>query len=99
MKFKNIKNLVSKTDAISIMFVSTGGEVDCNYINSHALPDKYDNMDVIGFGYATDIKVDNKQFKDVSLTGVEFMLDNTSDDVHKLREKKEGIEDEQNNDP
>lgn len=96
MKFKNIKKLISKTDAISIMLVSTGGNIDCSYINYHSLPDKYDDMEVIGFGHASTIKVDDNHFKDVTLTGIEFMLDDTSVDGHKLCEKKEGNENEQN---
>lgn len=73
MKFGEIRSLVSKTDAISIMLTSTG-DVDENYINIKCVPDKYDNMDVVGFGNVNCVHVHGV---DCLLHGTEFYLDDT----------------------
>ena len=86
MKFKKIRKIVSKTDAISIM-LSSIGDVDKNYINIDAVPDKYDKMKVIGFGRVSGITVENKHFDGILLNGVEFLLNDEKKDHHKLKGK------------
>lgn len=72
MKFGELRKLVSKTDAISIMLKSIG-DVDNNYYFIANVPTKYDDFDVIGFGSVTAVPVDG----DVIGHGTEFYLDDT----------------------
>lgn len=72
MKFGELRKLVSKTNAISIMLKSIG-DVDNNYYFITNVPAKYNDFDVIGFGSVTAVPVD-----DVIIGyGIEFYLDDT----------------------
>ena len=74
MKFGQLRNLVAKTDAISIMLKSIG-DVDQNYYFIAQVPDKYNDYEVIGFGSVTAVPVNG----DVLSHGTEFYLDDTLD--------------------
>ena len=72
MTFGEIRQYVSKTDAISIMLKSIG-DVDNNYYFITNVPAKYNDFDVIGFGSVTAVPVDG----DAIGYGIEFYLDDT----------------------
>lgn len=70
-QFKDLRNLVAQTDAVDIMVASTG-DVENSYLNMDLVPERYNDMRVIGFGAQDTIFV--KGF-DGPLRGVEFYLD------------------------
>lgn len=75
MKFKKLRNKVSKTDAISIMLLKRSeGDVYENYLNMEHVPHIFDEMKVIGFGEVDSISIPGY---DILLKGIEFYLDDS----------------------
>lgn len=69
--FGTMRKLVSKTAAIQIMLASTG-DVEDNWAFIDLVPERYNDMRVIGFDGMNDISV---QGYDFLMKGIEFYLD------------------------
>ncbi len=69
--FKELREIVAKTDAIQIMVTSIG-DVENSYQTIETVPERYNDMEVIGFSALDTIFV--KDIK-IPLRGVEFYLD------------------------
>lgn len=72
-KFKKLRKIVSKTDAISIMVTSTGDVYD-NYLNITEVPKIFNDCRVIGFGQVDSMSVDGY---DILMKGTEFYLNDS----------------------
>lgn len=71
LQFKDLRDVVAKTEPIQIMTVSTG-DVENSYLNMDYVPERYDDMTVIGFSSIDCIHI--KGF-DLPMRGTEFLLD------------------------
>ena len=69
--FKELREIVAKTDAIQIMVTSIG-DVENSYKTIEMVPERYNDMEVLGFAALDTIFVEGIE---IPLRGVEFYLD------------------------
>lgn len=75
IRFKDFREVIAKTDAISICLTSKNGDIDSTYINIDAVSNKYDFYSVLGFAMQTAISIKDSYGKNINLNGIEFYLD------------------------
>lgn len=77
--FGELRKYVAKTDAIEIMLTSLDGDVQDNWMCMDMVPDRYNEMEVVGFGSQYCILNDGSSHR-----GIEFYLD----DIGKFKKEE-----------
>lgn len=70
LQFKDFREVIAKTEPVQIMTSSTG-DVENSYLNMDYVPERYDDMEVLGFSSIDCIHVKGI---DAPLRGTEFYL-------------------------
>lgn len=78
MLFKECRKVVSKTDAISILLYSMEEGVYQTYPDINFVPERFNNMEVIGFAAEDTIPVEILEGKNMMMRGIEFYLNDKS---------------------